>query len=114
MTDGENLLLRLISDSKEAAPTLGKALQPHMRKLLMLGFGVVVAIGSTGLLLGALTTALASLVMQFGVPMVPAMNVGFFTVGILSLGIGLWLAKANAGAIRRALASASEGSKGGR
>ena len=113
MNDGDNLVLRLISDARQAAPSLGKALRPHWRKLLMLGFGVVVAIGSTGLLLGALTTALASLVMQFGVPMVPAMNVGFFTVGILSLGIGLWLAKSNAGAVKRALASASEGSKEG-
>lgn len=88
----DNILHRLIDDMREAAPEIKKHASAHRRTIMMMLLGVVIAIGSTGLLLGALTTGLASLVMQMGVPMVPAMNIGFFTVGVLALITGLFLA----------------------
>ena len=48
--------------------------------------GLVIVIGSVGLLLGACTCAVASAAMvYFGVELVPAMLIGFFSIGIISL-----------------------------
>jgi|GEM_PF-6988932 len=110
----ENLVLRLLDDLRAAAPELGRRARPHRRALALAGLGAVVAVGSTGLLLGALTTALASLVMRAGVPMVPAMNVGFFTVGGLALAAGLFLTWKGASPLLRGLADDSGPGREGR
>lgn len=45
--------------------------------------GMVIAIGSAGLLLGGFTVLLTYLLMGEGMEMIPAMIIGFFTVSVL-------------------------------
>lgn len=94
--DRENLARKLFQDAQVFWPDLQQALIARRTVLGWLFLGLTVAIGSTGLLMGALTTALASYLMSRGMEMVPAMNVGFFTVGTVSLICGLTLLLATA------------------
>lgn len=56
--------------------------------------GLVIAVGSVGLLLGACTCAVASAAMvYFSVELVPAMLIGFFSIGIVSLIAGALIMK---------------------
>ncbi|MGC6425524.1 MAG: hypothetical protein ACON5H_00845 [Akkermansiaceae bacterium] len=50
--------------------------------------GLVVAIGSSGLLLGGCTVLLTYILMGVGMEMIPAMIIGFFTVGIAGAVLG--------------------------
>lgn len=59
--------------------------------------GLAVLIGSVGLLLGALTTAVSAVMMEwFGFELVPAMVIGFAAVGVISFIAGLTLVAAGA------------------
>lgn len=89
--DHDNLALKLFQDAKVFWPDLKKTLLARRGTLGAFFLGLTIAIGSTGLLMGALTTALASYMMSQGMEMVPAMNVGFFSVGTVSLICGLAL-----------------------
>lgn len=81
----DNPLLLLWKDVQELLPLLKTWLRAKKITLAVAAIGLTITIGSTGLLMGALTTALASYMMSRGMEMVPAMNVGFFTVGFVSL-----------------------------
>lgn len=110
MTD-ENLVAKLSQDACVLWPNFKQALGARKVTLALLFLGLTIAIGSTGLLMGALTTALASYMMSRGMDMVPAMNVGFFTVGSISLVCGLGLLLATAKKLLKGLPTLDEMTK---
>lgn len=75
--------------------SLWSALTDKAADLKLFLVGLVILVGSFGLLMGAVTCAIASYVMVFyGVTLVPAMLTGFFTTGALSLLAGFLLVRA--------------------
>ena len=74
---------------------LWSALTAKATDLKLFLVGLVILVGSFGLLMGAVTCAIASYVMVFhDVSLVPAMLTGFFTTGTLSLLGGFLLVRA--------------------
>lgn len=66
----------------------------HPRPLKFIAAGLVLAIGSSGLLLGGVTVAISSVLVMVmaGFDLLSAMKIGFFTTGTIGAAVGLLLA----------------------
>ena len=67
-------------------------LRQHPRPLKRIAAGLVLAIGSSGLLLGGVTVAISSALVMAGFDLLSAMTIGFFTTGTIGAAVGLSLA----------------------
>lgn len=67
-------------------------LREHERSLKLAAIGLVLAIGSSGLLLGGVTVAISSVLVMEGFDLLSAMTIGFFATGIIGATLGLFLA----------------------
>ena len=76
------------SDLRRVLGHLGQ----HPRPLKGIAVGLVLAIGSSGLLLGGVTVAMSSVLVMNGFDLLSAMTIGFFTTGTIGAAAGLLLA----------------------
>ena len=82
-------IINAVADFNITDKILWKQLTGKVAEIKTFLIGLVIVIGSVGLLLGACTCAVASAAMvYFNVELVPAMLIGFFSIGIVSLFAG--------------------------
>ncbi len=88
----------------------------HTHRGLLAGAmtGIVLAIGSSGLLLGAVTVAISSFLVNAGMGLLTAMTVGFFVTSFVGLGLGALLVITSLGPLIRHLPEGPEVPAAGR
>ena len=79
-------MIKAVADFDITDKALWKQLSRKVSEIRTFLIGLVIVVGSVGLLLGACTCGVASAAMvYFSVELVPAMLIGFFSIGIVSL-----------------------------